>query len=108
MQETIQLIDNALNKAQQDLNNSTMEANYTPEFLIGLLTELKQSLSPNPQCDIFEIIRHYSHNCERIYYYIYKNNISIGSESSMENAIAKVEMLKTNITSRVLHYVISE
>jgi hypothetical protein len=43
MQQTIQLIEKALTKANNDLNNQEIEVNYTPDFLIELLTELKET-----------------------------------------------------------------
>lgn len=41
MNELNNLIDKALDKAKQDLNNEKIEVNYTPEFLIELLQEIK-------------------------------------------------------------------
>ena len=40
--ELYTLIDKALEKAKQDLNNEKIEVNYTPEFLIELLEEIKE------------------------------------------------------------------
>lgn len=42
MNELNNLIDKALEKGKQDLNNEKVEVNYTPEFLIGLLSEIKE------------------------------------------------------------------
>lgn len=42
MNELNNLIDKALEKANQDLNNEKVEVNYTPEFLIELLQEIKE------------------------------------------------------------------
>ena len=41
MNELNKLIDLALEKAKKDLNNEKEEVLYTPEFLIGLLEEIK-------------------------------------------------------------------
>ena len=62
MQQTIQLIDKALTKANNDLNNQEMEVNYTPDFLIELLTEVKETLTPKQKVDVYEIRREYSNN----------------------------------------------
>ena len=42
MNELNNLIDKALEQANRDLNNEKVEVNYTPEFLIELLQEIKQ------------------------------------------------------------------
>ena len=42
MNELNNLIDKALDKANQDLNNEKKETLYTPEFLIELLEEIKE------------------------------------------------------------------
>lgn len=42
MNELNNLIDKALDKANQDLNNEKEEVLYTPEFLIELLEEIKE------------------------------------------------------------------
>jgi hypothetical protein len=106
--KTIQIIEKALIKANQDLNNSASNLNCTSEYLIELLTDLKDQLTPKIKCDEYEVRREFSHNCERLFYEIYKNNIWVGSEDTMEKALYKLEMLKTNITLKVSHLVISE
>jgi hypothetical protein len=103
MQQTIQLIDKALVKANQDLNNETMEVNYTPDFLIGLLTELKETLTPKAKVDVYEIRREYSNNISEWGYYIYKNNDYISMAFSIELAQHKLEEIKKNTKVEVMH-----
>ena len=59
------LIDKALEKANQDLNNQNAEVNYTPDFLIGLLKEIKEVSNPKQKVvsypkDEFEIAKRWS------------------------------------------------
>ena len=62
MNELNNLIDLALEKAKQDLNNEKKETLYTPEFLIELLEEIKEVANPKPKAvsypkDEFEIAK---------------------------------------------------
>jgi uncharacterized protein YnzC (UPF0291/DUF896 family) len=103
MQQTIQLIDKALLKANQDLNNQEMEVNYTPEFLIGLLTELKEQLTPKEKVDVYEIRREYSNNLGQWAYYIYKNSNYVSMALGMDIAYEKLKEIKTNTSVKVMH-----
>jgi hypothetical protein len=103
MQQTIQLIDKALVKANNDLNNQEMEVNYTPDFLIELLTELKETLTPQQKVDVYEIRREYSKNMDEWGYYIYKNNDYVGMAFIIELAQHKLEEIKKNTKVEVIH-----
>jgi predicted hydrocarbon binding protein len=103
MQQTIQLIDMALTKANQDLNNQKIEVNYTPEFLIELLTELKETLTPKAKVDVYEIRREYSKNMDEWGFYIYKNNNYVSMAFSIELAQHKLEEIKKNTKVEVIH-----
>jgi hypothetical protein len=103
MQQTIQLIDKALVKANKDLNNQEMEVNYTPDFLIELLTEVKETLTPQQKVDVYEIRREYSKNISEWGYYIYKNNDYISMAFSIELAQHKLEEIKKNTKVEVMH-----
>jgi hypothetical protein len=103
MQQTIQLIDKALLKANNDLNNESIEVNYTPEFLIELLTELKETLTPKEKVDVYEIRRGYSNNIGEWGYYIYKNNNYVAMAFSIELAQHKLEEIKKNTSVEVIH-----
>jgi nitrate reductase assembly molybdenum cofactor insertion protein NarJ len=83
MQQTIQLIDKALTKANNDLNNEKIEVNYTPDFLIELLTELKESLK---QKDFYEIKVEWSDTFNKNRLYIYKNNSFLFAYDTLEEA----------------------
>jgi len=97
------LIEKALDKAKQDLNNEKVEVNYTPEFLIELLTELKETLTPKPNVDVYEIRREYSNNIGEWGYYIYKNSNYVAMAFSIELAQHKLEEIKKNTKVEVLH-----
>jgi hypothetical protein len=103
MQQTIQLIDKAFVKVNNDLNNQEIEVNYTPEFLIELLTELKETLTPKAKVDVYEIRREYSNNIEEWGYYIYKNNNYVAMAFSIELAQHKLEEIKKNTKVEVIH-----
>jgi hypothetical protein len=103
MQQTIQLIDKALVKANNDLNNESIEVNYTPDFLIELLTELKETLTPKAKVDVYEIRREYSKNMDEWGFYIYKNNDYISMAFSIELAQHKLEEIKKNTKVEVIH-----
>jgi hypothetical protein len=103
MQQTIQLIEKALVKANKDLNNETIEVNYTPDFLIELLTELKETLTPKQKVDVYEIRREYSKNMDEWGFYIYKNNDYISMAFSIELAQHKLEEIKKNTKVEVIH-----
>jgi hypothetical protein len=103
MQQTIQLIDKALVKANKDLNNETIEVNYTPDFLIELLTELKETLTPQQKVDVYEIRREYSNNISEWGFYIYKNNDYISMAFSIELAQHKLEEIKKNTKVEIMH-----
>jgi predicted hydrocarbon binding protein len=103
MQQTIQLIEKALTKANNDLNNQEMEVNYTPEFLIELLTELKETLTPKAKVDVYEIRREYSKNMDEWGYYIYKNSNYVAMAFSIELAQHKLEEIKKNTKVQVMH-----
>jgi hypothetical protein len=91
MQETIQLIDKALVKANNDLNNESIEVNYTPEFLIELLTELKESLKPK---DFYEIKVEWSDVFMKNRLYIYRNNSFLFAYDTLEEAEKSLNFLK--------------
>lgn len=97
------LIETALEKAKQDLNNEKIEVHYTPEFLIGLLTELKETLTPKEKVDVYEIRKEYSTHLGHFAYYIYKNNHYISMGLSMEVAIDRLDEIKKNTKVEVLH-----
>jgi hypothetical protein len=103
MQQTIQLIEKALTKANQDLNNETIEVNYTPDFLIELLTELKETLTPKQKVDVYEIRREYSNAISEWGYYIYKNKNYVSMAFSIELAQHKLEDIKKNTKVEVIH-----
>jgi hypothetical protein len=103
MQQTIQLIEKALVKANQDLNNQEMEVNYTPDFLIELLTEVKETLTPKQKVDVYEIRREYSKNMDEWGFYIYKNNDYLSMAFSIELAQHKLEEIKKNTKVEVIH-----
>ena len=103
MQQTIQLIEKALVKANNDLNNETHEVNYTPDFLIELLTELKETLTPKAKVDVYEIRREYSNAISEWGYYIYKNKNYVSMAFSIELAQHKLEDIKKNTKVEVMH-----
>jgi hypothetical protein len=103
MQQTIQLIDKALVKANNDLNNESIEVNYTPDFLIELLTELKETLTPKQKVDVYEIRREYSRNMGEWGYYIYKNSNYLTMAFSIELAQHKLEEIKKNTKVELIH-----
>ena len=103
MQQTIQLIDKALVKANNDLNNQEMEVNYTPDFLIELLTEVKETLTPKQKVDVYEIRKEYSKNMDEWGFYIYKNNDYLSMAFSIELAQHKLEEIKKNTKVEVIH-----
>jgi hypothetical protein len=103
MQETIQLIDKALTKANKDLNNESIEVNYTPDFLIELLTEVRETLTPQQKVDVYEIRREYSNAISEWGYYIYKNNHYVSMAFSIELAQHKLEDIKKNTKVEVMH-----
>ena len=72
MNELNNLIDKALEKAKQDLNNEKIEVNYTPEFLIELLEEIKEVANAKPK-DVYEIRKEWSRVFQSARFYIYKN-----------------------------------
>jgi hypothetical protein len=39
------LIENAISKANEDLNNPDLDLSYSPEYLIDLLSEIKQAMN---------------------------------------------------------------
>ena len=45
LKQANQLINKAIVKANLDLTNPDVDVNYTPEFLIELLTEIKQVMN---------------------------------------------------------------
>jgi hypothetical protein len=83
MQQTIQLIDKALTKANKDLNNPDFEVNYTPEFLIELLTEVRKSLKPK---DFYEIKVEWSEVFNKNRLYIYRNGALMFGYNTLEEA----------------------
>jgi predicted hydrocarbon binding protein len=103
MQQTIQIIDKALKKAAKDLINETIEVNYTPDFLIGLLTELRESLTPKANLDVYEIRREYSLYLDKDVFNIYKNNNYVAMAFSIELAKEKLEHIKGNTKVEVMH-----
>jgi hypothetical protein len=103
MNELNNLIDKALEKAKQDLNNEKVEVKYTPEFLIELLEEIKEVANAKPKGDVYEIRKKYSSNFEDYRFYIYKNDFFVTSKKSMDIAIAYLEKIKSISKSEVLH-----
>jgi predicted hydrocarbon binding protein len=103
MQQTIQLIEKALTKANNDLNNETIEVNYTPDFLIELLTELKETLTPKAKVDVYEIRREYSNAISEWGYCIYKNSNYVAMAFSIELAQHKLEEIKKNTKVEIMH-----
>ena len=103
MQQTIQLIDKALVKANNDLNNPDFEVNYTPDFLIELLTEVKETLTPKAKVDVFELRKEFSSNVGEWGYYIYKNDNYLTMAFSIELAQHKLEEIKKNTKVEVIH-----
>lgn len=103
MQQTIQLIDKALVKANKDFNNPDFEVNYTPDFLIELLTELKETLTPKPNVDVYEIRKEFSIAIGEWAYYIYKNSNYVAMAFSIELAQHKLEEIKKNTKVEVMH-----
>jgi hypothetical protein len=103
MQQTIQLIEKALTKANIDLNNESIEVNYTPEFLIELLTEVKETLTPKQKVDVYEIRREYSKNMDEWGFYIYKNSNYVAMAFSIELAQHKLDEIKKNTKVEVMH-----
>jgi hypothetical protein len=103
MQQTIQLIDKALTKANIDLNNQEIEANYTPEFLIELLTELKELLTPKKNVDVYEIRKEFAKQMGEWAYYIYKNNNFVCLALSIDLAHHKLDEIKKNNKVEVMH-----
>ena len=91
MQQTIQLIDKALTKANTDLNNQEIEVNYTPEFLIELLTELRESLKPK---DFYEIKVEWSEVFMKNRLYIYRNDTLMMGYDTLEEAENALNSLK--------------
>jgi hypothetical protein len=85
MNELNNLIDKALEKAKQDLNNEKKETLYTPEFLIELLEEIKEVANAKPK-DVYEIEKYWStaFKCER--FFVYKNGLVFNSFDTMEEA----------------------
>ena len=79
------LIDKALEKAKQDLNNEKIEVNYTPEFLIELLEEIKEVANAKPK-DVYEIRKEWSHVFKIDRYYIYKNGAFYMGYNTIEEA----------------------
>jgi hypothetical protein len=45
LKQANEIIDKAINEAELDIQNSDLDVAYTPEFLIGLLTEIKQIMN---------------------------------------------------------------
>lgn len=80
------LIDKALEKAKQDLNNEKIEVNYTPEFLIGLLSEIKEVANAKPKGDVYEIRKEWSDVFKKVRYYIYVNGWVLTGFNTQEEA----------------------
>jgi hypothetical protein len=40
-----EIINNAISKANEDLNNPDLDLSYSPEYLIDLLSEIKQVMN---------------------------------------------------------------
>jgi hypothetical protein len=45
LKQANEIIDKAINEAELDIQNNDLDVAYTPEFLIGLLTEIKQVMN---------------------------------------------------------------
>jgi predicted hydrocarbon binding protein len=80
-----------------------MEVNYTPDFLIELLTELKETLTPKAKVHVYEIRKEYSRNMGEWGYYIYNNNNYVAMAFSIELAQHKLEEIKKNTKVEVMH-----
>lgn len=93
MNELNNLIDKALEKAKQDLNNEKVEVNYTPEFLIGLLEEIKEVANAKPKGDVYEVRKEYSPIFEYDRYYIYKNNYFVLGYDTKEEAQKNIDRI---------------
>jgi orotate phosphoribosyltransferase-like protein len=91
MQQTIQLIEKALTKANNDLNNQEIEVNYTPEFLIELLTEVRKSLKPK---DFYEIKVEWSEVFMKHRLYIFRNGTLMTGYDTLEEAENVLNSLK--------------
>lgn len=102
MNELNNLIDKALEKAKQDLNNEKIEVNYTPEFLIELLEEIKEVVNAKPKGDVYEIKKEWSAQSDRMGYYIYKNNSYIAMSFNWDIAQTKLDLIKTKTNVEVL------
>ena len=87
------LIDKALEKAKKDLNNEKEDVFYTPDFLIGLLEEIKEVANPKPKVDVYEIKKEYSERYGYNRYYICKNGhyfCAYDTEEEAQKAIDKI------------------
>jgi hypothetical protein len=91
MQQTIQLIEKALTKANKDLNNEKIEVNYTPDFLIELLTELRKSLKAK---DFYKIKVEWSEVFMKHRLYIYRNGTLMMGYDTLEEAEKSLNSLK--------------
>ena len=103
MNELNNLIDLALKKAKQDLNNEKIEVHYTPEFLIELLEEIKEVANAKPKGDVYEIRKEWSAQNDRMGYYIYKNNNYIAMSFYPDVAQTKLDQIKSNTMVEVMH-----
>lgn len=81
MNELNNLIEKALEKAKQDLNNEKIEVNYTPEFLIELLEEIKEVANVK-----YEIRKEWSNAFEMHLYCIYGYGVKINSFTTLKSA----------------------
>ena len=86
MNELNNIIDKALEKAKQDLNNEKIEVNYTPEFLIGLLSEIKEVANPKPKSNKYEVKAEWSDIFEKVRYYIYIGGWMLSGFNTQEEA----------------------
>jgi hypothetical protein len=85
MNELNNLIDLALEKAKQDLNNEKVEVNYTPEFIIELLEEIKEVANAKPK-DEYEIEKTWSLTYKCYSFLVYKNGLVFNSFDTIEEA----------------------
>ena len=86
MNQLNELLNKALDKANQDLNNEKIEVNYTPEFLIELLEEIKEVANAKPKNDVYSIKKEYSRVFDKYRYYIYRNDFVLLGYDTIEEA----------------------
>ena len=84
--ELKKLLNKALEKAKQDLNNEKVEVNYTPEFLIELLEEIKEVANAKPKSNKYEVKSEWSDIFKKVRYYIYIDGWMLSGFNTQEEA----------------------